>query len=183
MTKLQILLAILFFSSTKIFGFDLWIAADENEDLPFQIKSDNPDGSGKIYLYSMTGQRLHTIYRIDFYDAIQQVAVLFDNGEYVAYKKIHPKTTKHLVVDSNNQAFVLVKKQVGLSKPKWALYRINTDYPIMFFENVESNESANHFYAFLTTGGVAEYSLAEEHPIPPLLNIPEIDGCLGASLQ
>ena len=101
--------------------------------------------------------------------------------DYLTYKKI--KKTKYLVVDSNNHIFILMKTQVGLAKPKWALYRFNTDHILMTFEDVESNAHANHFHAFLPTGEVAEYSLAEEHPIPPLLGIPEIADCLGASFQ
>ena len=183
MTKPQFLLVILFFSSTKLFGFDFWIVARGNEDLPFHIKSDNPDDSSETYLYSMTGRRLHLIDRIDFDDANQEVSLLFSDGDYITYRKINLKIKKYLVTDSNNQAFTLVKRRDGLSKQKWALYRFNSDYPIMFFKKVELNEFANHFHAFLTTGEIAEYHLAEENPIPSMLNIPGIEGCLGASLQ
>lgn len=177
MNRTQSFLVILFFISTRIFGFDLWIATDGNEELPFQIKSDNPDGSGKIYLYSMTGQRLHLIRRVDLDDDFQHVSVLFDDGEFIKYKKFKPKITKYLVVDRNNRVFILVNRHTGLSKPKWALYRFNSGRHLMTFEDIEANDQANHFYVTLSTGEVDEYVLAEEHPIPPMLDIPEIGAC------
>lgn len=183
MNRVQFLLVILLFFTTRIFGIDLWIATDGSDELPFHIKSDNPDGSGEIYLYSITGQRLHLIRRVDFDDDLQHVSVLFDDGDFIRYKKLEPKITKYLVVDRNNRVFILMKRQTGLSKAKWALYRFNSDYPLMTFEDVEPNDQANHFYATLSTGVFDEYVLAEEHSIPAMPHIPEIRACFGASFQ
>ena len=185
MKKAHILLTILLCISfiAQIYAFDFLIITDGNEELPFQIKSDYPDGSGKIYLYSMAGQKLHLISKVSFDADMQHVSVLFDDGESVRYKKLQPEIKKYLVVDINNQVYVLVKRKVGLFKPKWTLHPFNSDYPLITFENVESNAQVNHFYATLTSGEVIEYTLAEEHPITPMLNIPKIGIYSGASFQ
>lgn len=170
----------LFSYTTQIAGLDIWVVTNGNEELPFQIKSEYPDGTGNIYLYSINGQILQAIKKVKFIGGRESIFVFFDDGDQVQYKIIQPEIRKKLVVDKDNKVFVLIKRQVFLFKPSWALYRFNSDYPLMVFQNVVTNEQESQFYATLSSGEVIQYNITESHLIPPMVDIPDIGDCLAA---